>query len=84
LTHNPLPQTAAPHLLVVAARLRHAPALRWLGHPSTYTVGVLIVSGLSVGTSIIAPRFLGPAAFGTFTLLTSLFQYATKTVPLSL
>ena len=40
--------------------------------------GVLIVSGLSVGTSVFAPWFLGPAAFGTFTLLTSLFQYATK------
>jgi O-antigen/teichoic acid export membrane protein len=27
----------------------------------------------------VAPRFLGPAAFGTFTLLLSLFQYASKT-----
>jgi beta-glucanase (GH16 family)/O-antigen/teichoic acid export membrane protein len=83
LTNNQLPQTAAPRLLVVAARsvrgLRHAPTLRWLGHPSAYAVGILIVSGLSVGTTIMAPRFLGPAAFGTFTLLTSLFQYATKT-----
>jgi hypothetical protein len=84
LTNNQSPQTAAPRLLVVAAPrsvrgLRHAPTLRWLGHPSAYAVGILIVSGLSVGTSIMAPRFLGPAAFGTFSLLTSLFQYATKT-----
>ena len=81
MTHNPFPQTAAPRLPVAARSvrgLRHAPALRWLRHPSAYAVGVLIVSGLSVGTSIFAPWFLGPAAFGTFTLLTSLFQYATK------
>jgi O-antigen/teichoic acid export membrane protein len=82
LTNNRIPQTAAPSLLVAVPSvraLRHASALRWLSHPSAYAVGILLLSGLSAGTSIVAPRFLGPAAFGTFTLLLSLFQYASKT-----
>jgi hypothetical protein len=83
LTNDRIPQTAAPSLLVVVPSvrgLRHAPALRWwLSHPSAYAVGILLLSGLSAGTSTVAPRFLGPAAFGTFTLLLSLFQYASKT-----
>ncbi len=82
MTHNPISQTGALRLLIGTRSiggLRHLPALRWLGHRSGYAAGVLIVTGLSVGTSVIAPWFLGPAAFGTFTLLTSLFQYATKT-----
>jgi O-antigen/teichoic acid export membrane protein len=59
-------------------RLRDAPALRWIGHASTYSGGVLIVTALSVGTAFFVPWFLGPAAFGTYTLLTSLFIYANK------
>ncbi|MFZ3327393.1 MAG: hypothetical protein WA231_16605, partial [Methylocella sp.] len=81
MTSDPTPPVVAlrPVLSAGPRDLRHAPGLRWLGHPSGYTVGVTIVTALSVATSIMAPRFLGPAAFGTFTLLTSLFQYATKT-----
>ena len=60
------------------AGLRDAPGLRWLGHRGAYTVGTMVVTCLSVGTTLLAPRLLGPVAFGTFTLLTSLFQYASK------
>jgi len=61
------------------AWLRYAPSLQWLGNRQTYAIGVLIVTGLSVGCSLVAPRILGPTAFGTFTLLSSLFLYASKT-----
>jgi O-antigen/teichoic acid export membrane protein len=82
VTHGLFPQSAAPRVFLATRsfeELRHGSSLRWLGDRRTYAVGVLIVTGLSVATSMLAPRFLGPAAFGTFTLLTSLFQYATKT-----
>ena len=81
MTHL-FPQSGAPRGFLAArffGELRHASSLRWLGDRRTYAFGVLVVTGLSVATSMLAPRFLGPAAFGTFTLLTSLFQYATKT-----
>jgi O-antigen/teichoic acid export membrane protein len=80
MTDSPAPTAAAPHLLLPAGALalRHAPGLRWLGHRGAYPIGVLVIIFLSVGTSLLAPRLLGPVAFGTFTLLTSLFQYASK------
>jgi Glycosyl hydrolases family 16 len=81
MTGNPTPPAVAPRPLLSAGPrdLRHAPGLRWLGRPGAYTMGVFIVVFLSAGTSLLAPRLLGPVAFGTFTLLTSLFQYASKT-----
>jgi O-antigen/teichoic acid export membrane protein len=81
MTSNPTPPAVASRPLLSAGPrdLRHARGLRWLGHPGAYPIGVLIVTFLSVGTSLLAPRLLGPMAFGTFTLLTSLFQYASKT-----
>jgi O-antigen/teichoic acid export membrane protein len=81
MTGNPTPPVVAPRPLLSARLrdLRYAPGLRWLGRPGAYPMGVLIVTFLSVGTSLLAPRLLGPVAFGTFTLLTSLFQYASKT-----
>ncbi len=51
---------------------------QWLAHPLAYTLGTLILSILSIGTSLVAPSLLGPAAFGTFALLTSLFQYGSR------
>ena len=75
------PQAAAPHILDAARfvrQFRDAPALRWIGHASTYSGGVLIATALSLGTAFFVPWFLGPAAFGTYTLLTSLFIYANK------
>ncbi|MGO4573833.1 family 16 glycosylhydrolase [Microvirga sp. 2TAF3] len=57
---------------------RHAKTLRWLGRPLAYTIGTALASLLSIGTSLLAPSLLGPAAFGSFALLTSLFQYASK------
>jgi hypothetical protein len=77
LTRN-ISRAAAPHLLDAARRLRDAPALRWFGHASTYSGGVLTLTALSAGTALFVPWFLGPAAFGTYTLLTSLFIYANK------
>ena len=75
------PQAAAPYILDAARfvrQFRDAPALRWIGHASTYSGGVLIATALSLGTAFFVPWFLGPAAFGTYTLLTSLFIYANK------
>lgn len=57
---------------------RRASALRWLDHPVAYTIGTAVLSFLSIGTSLLAPSLLGPAAFGSFALLSSLFQYASK------
>ncbi|KAB0267732.1 family 16 glycosylhydrolase [Microvirga brassicacearum] len=58
--------------------LRKSRRVRWMGHPLTYTVGTAIASVLSIGTTLLAPSLLGPAAFGSFALLTSLFQYASR------
>lgn len=58
--------------------LRASSRSQWLAHPATYTLGTLILSILSIGTSLVAPSLLGPAAFGTFALLTSLFQYSSR------
>lgn len=58
--------------------MRRSAALRWLDHPTTYTVCTVLLSLLSVGTSVLAPSLLGPAAFGSFALLSSLFQYSSK------
>ncbi len=57
-------------------RMRHAPHLQWLGRPFTYAFGALIPTILGSGATLLAPRLLEPAAFGTFALLTSLFTYA--------
>jgi hypothetical protein len=80
MTATSTPPAAAPRLLLPhsAAALRQARGLQWLGHRGAYTVGVMVVTVLGAGTTLIAPRLLGPVAFGTFALLTSLFQYATK------
>ncbi|WP_210485157.1 family 16 glycosylhydrolase [Microvirga antarctica] len=66
---------ALPHRMRM---LRDSHRVRWLGHPVSYTIGTTIASLLSIGTSLLAPSLLGPAAFGTFALLTSLFQYASR------
>lgn len=66
----PLPGVVQP--------VRAARSLAWLGHPLAYTIGTAVTSFLSIGTSLVAPSLLGPAAFGSFALLTSLFQFASK------
>ena len=58
--------------------LRESRRIGWLSHPLSYTIGTTIVSLLSIGTSLLAPSLLGPVAFGSFALLTSLFQYASR------
>jgi O-antigen/teichoic acid export membrane protein len=58
--------------------LKRLPLLRVLERPAAYAVGSTLASLLSLGTSFVAPSLLGPAAFGSFALLTSLFQYASK------
>ncbi|NIX76189.1 family 16 glycosylhydrolase [Microvirga terricola] len=58
--------------------IRASRSLAWLGHPLVYTIGTAVTSFLSIGTSLVAPSLLGPAAFGAFALLTSLFQFASK------
>ena len=85
MTHNPTTQTGAPRLFLTArsfGELRRASVCGGWAIGEPYTVGMgmgmgmgmgtgtVIVFSLSVGTSIMAPRFLGPAVFGTFTLLT--------------
>lgn len=56
--------------------LRRLPALAWLSRPTAYALGAIVLTALGAGTTIVAPRLLDPAAFGAFTLLTSLFGYA--------
>jgi O-antigen/teichoic acid export membrane protein len=51
---------------------------RWVAHPLAYTFGTIVASLLSIGTTLVAPSLLGPTAFGSFALLTSLFQYASR------
>ena len=58
--------------------LRRSSRGQWLGHPLAYTFGTIVASVLSIGTTLVAPSLLGPAAFGSFALLTSLFQYASR------
>ncbi|WP_019904411.1 oligosaccharide flippase family protein [Methylobacterium sp. 77] len=58
--------------------IRRRIGLDWLGHPSAYAIGVCLVSLLSMGTTLIIPRLLDPAAFGSFALLGTLFQYAAR------
>lgn len=68
ITANRLPKTFD--------RMRHAPGLQWLGRPMAYALGALVLTILGSGATLLAPRLLEPAAFGTFALLTSLFTYA--------
>lgn len=65
-------------LPVTVRSLRHERSLLWLGHPLAYTIGTAVMSFLSIGTSLLAPSLLGPAAFGSFALLASLFQYSSR------
>ncbi|MBF9234419.1 family 16 glycosylhydrolase [Microvirga alba] len=65
-------------LPVAVQSVRQARSLQWLSYPLAYTIGTTVASFMSLGTSLLAPSLLGPAAFGSFALLTSLFQYASK------
>jgi O-antigen/teichoic acid export membrane protein len=58
--------------------MRNAPGLQWLGTPKTYAIAAPIVSLLSAGTTLLAPRLLDPEAFGAFALLTTLFIYSAR------
>lgn len=58
--------------------LRHSRRLRWLANPATYAWGAAILTILSAGTALLAPLLLDPAAFGSFALLTTLYQMAGK------
>lgn len=58
--------------------LRHSPWLHWLGRSGAYAIGAALLTVLSSATAILAPMLLAPAAFGTFALLTTLFQIAGK------
>jgi hypothetical protein len=52
--------------------------MRWLANPATYAWGAAILTMLSAGTALLAPLLLDPAAFGSFALLTTLYQMAGK------
>ncbi|WP_267359197.1 MULTISPECIES: family 16 glycosylhydrolase [unclassified Methylobacterium] len=51
---------------------------RWLGRPFAYATCAPILSVLGSGTMLLAPRLLGPVDFGSFSLLSSLFQVLGK------
>lgn len=56
--------------------MRARPAFAWLGNPAAYAIGAVLLTAVSAGTTVLAPRLLQPAEFGAFALLTSLFAYA--------
>ena len=58
--------------------LRQSRRLKWLSNPATYAWGAAILTMLSAGTALLAPLLLDPAAFGSFALLTTLYQMAGK------
>lgn len=63
-----------------AVPTRKGPAdLSWLGRPAAYAIGSPVLSILGAGTMIAAPWLLTPAAFGAFSLLSSLQQLAGRT-----
>ena len=62
----------------IVGRVKRLKALRGLSHPAAYTFGATILTLLSAGTAFVAPMLLGPEAFGSFALLTTFFQLATR------
>lgn len=68
-----------PELSGVVPDRRRLSGLSWLGHPAAYAIGSPILSVLGAGTMIAAPWLLTPAAFGAFSLLSSLQQLAGRT-----
>ena len=62
---------------VPARRILSGPS--WFGRPAAYAVGSPILSILGAGTMIVAPWLLAPSAFGAFSLLSSLQQFAGRT-----
>ena len=60
------------------SELRQSRRMRWLANPATYAWGAAILTMLSAGTALLAPLLLDPAAFGSFALLTTLYQMAGK------
>jgi beta-glucanase (GH16 family)/O-antigen/teichoic acid export membrane protein len=70
------PAFAASRAPAIFDRLSVSRRWAWLGQPVTYALGALLLTLLGSGATLMAPRLLDPAAFGTFALLTSLFTYA--------
>lgn len=62
----------------ILGSLQRLKALRGLSHPAAYAFGATLLTVLSAGTAFVAPMLLGPEAFGTFALLTTFFQLATR------
>lgn len=60
-----------------AQRILSGPS--WFGRPAAYALGSPILSILGAGTMVAAPWLLAPSAFGAFSLLSSLQQFAGRT-----
>lgn len=70
------PQFVAGRASAVMTWLSGFQRAAWIGRPSTYALGALVLTLLGCGTTLMAPRLLGPVEFGRFALLTTLFTYA--------
>lgn len=46
------------------------------GHPAAYMLAVPVLTLLGAGTTLLAPMLLDPIAFGAFSILAIIFQYA--------
>ena len=62
------------HLARHQGPLRH-PALAWMENPFAFGALVPLLTLFGAGTTLLAPMLLDPVAFGSFALLSTLFQY---------
>jgi O-antigen/teichoic acid export membrane protein len=56
--------------------LRDTGAMPWLGRRMTYTIGAPVLTLAGAGAVVAVPLLIGPARFGDYILLLSIFQYA--------
>jgi O-antigen/teichoic acid export membrane protein len=54
------------------------PIIRRLGHPVAYSLGAAMITAMSAGTTLAAPILLTPEAFGRFSVLATIFQFASS------
>ena len=52
------------------------PRMAWLGNRLAYAIGMPLLTIVSIMTTFVAPRVLGPAAFGSYTLLLTIYLVA--------
>ena len=62
------------HLARHQGPLRH-PALAWMENPFAFSALVPLLTLFGAGTTLLAPMLLDAVAFGSFALLSTLFQY---------